>query len=166
MQKEKILFKTSHYIVKLLETKDDEIVLVRKYYPLTYAGNYQKDEIVLTKNNIKVYERWDGWARYGILTGSTTSANVEISQKQYEELRNLILNIKNIEDFDKLIDKVVEIQNEYEEKINNAINNLINEIQNLDFVQQKLSMLKDDEMKKEFIERLKLDIDEYFNPTP
>jgi len=159
------VFKSSHYAIDI-ETEGDKVILRRIYWPLTYAGNYQKDEIVLTPDSISVHERWDGWARYGQLTGACTSADVEITKQQYEKLKQLMLNVKNVDDFEKLIDKIRDIQKDYEDKINAAIDEFINEIQNLDFVKKKLEMIKDPERRKEFIEQLWDDIDEYFSPEP
>jgi uncharacterized protein YlbG (UPF0298 family) len=51
-----------------------------------------------------------------------------------------------------------------EEKVNRKVDELIDEIQSLDFIKQKLEMLEDEELKKEFIERLKTDVEEYFDP--
>jgi len=142
------------------------VILRRIYWPLTYTGNYQKDEVVLTPDGISVHERWDGWARYGKLTGACTSANVEITRQQYEELKQLMLNVKSVDDFEKLIDKILDIQRDYEDKVNELIDEFIDEIQNLDFVKRKLEALKDPERRKEFIEKLRADIEEYFSPDP
>jgi predicted CopG family antitoxin len=159
------VFTSSHYAIEV-ECEGDKVTLRRIYWPLVNAGNYQKDEVILTPNNVSVHEHWDGWARYGQLTGGCKSADVDIEADEYIKLKDAILNVKNVSDFNKLVELVSELENKREEEINEAIDDFINELQNLDFIQEKLEMIKDPERRKEFIEKLRDDIDEYFNPEP
>jgi vacuolar-type H+-ATPase subunit I/STV1 len=163
MSESRTLFSSSHYVIDV-EIEGEKITLRRIYWPLVYAGNYQKDEVILMPNSISVHERWNGWARYGQMVGGCKSADVEISEEQYNTFKQLMLNVKSVDDFDKLIEYIRKVEEEMEEKVNRKVDELIDEIQSLDFIKQKLEMLEDEELKKEFIERLRTDVEEYFDP--
>lgn len=146
------------------EVEGQRVSLIHRSFPLgKNYGNGVTTEICLKPGELAVYMYWDGWAVDGSLTGSKTSAKVEISEEEYKSLREKFMAVRKPKDFWALEEKIREMEDARSEAWEEAINAFIDEISVLDTFARRLAEIKDEETRKRLIEDLKEYVDRWFD---
>jgi len=109
---EKTIISTGDIRVYIVES-ENKLSVRKRVYPIYPYGNYY-EEIIELENNVLEYRvirmNWNG-------TGSESYGYVVLNTTEREEINNIIRRIKSLEDFNKLIDKFIELKRAREEMV-------------------------------------------------
>jgi predicted house-cleaning noncanonical NTP pyrophosphatase (MazG superfamily) len=156
-----VVFKSTNYETSRSEN-DEELVLRSVYYPMPSYGNNVTTYIKLDKKNrvVRIFNvrmNWNG-------TGRDDIAYLELNADEFNKLLETARNVKNQEDFDKMIEVIKEIEKRVEDEYSKRIDELIDELINVSTVQEKLRSLKNEEVLKELKEYLIEKVEDFLDP--
>lgn len=109
---EKVVFSTGDIRV-YIEEMENGVSIRKRRYPIYPYGNYVEDVIELKDNTLEyrvIRMNWNG-------TGTDSYGYVVLNTTEREEINNIIRRIKSLEDFNKLIDKFIELKRAREEMV-------------------------------------------------
>jgi hypothetical protein len=143
------------------EVGDDYVMLKEVHYPLEHQGwynEYRESVILDSDNTVRCWEvriNWNG-------TGSTETCYVELTDEEAAKLREMMLKARKPEDFDEIREYIGELNEKYEEEWDEVVGQLVEELTYLSFIQEKIRLAKDEEVKRNLIEYIREKIEDYF----
>ena len=156
-----VIFESSD--VKIIREGDYELKKV--VYPLKGYGNRYGNSIIVSGDVVEVWSFRDGWGG----TGSKVIA--EIHDKEFADcIKKAVVDVKNVDDFDKLVDLIERKQNEVNdyaiEKFDELVDRFVEISREIDKNRLIEKLLKDEnrlrELAKEFLEEYIADQLEYY----
>lgn len=140
-----------------LERGDDYISLVSIYYPIYPYGNNVWSSITLDTENKTVQicsgsESWGG-------TGSSCTDDIELTEYEFNDIYSAMMNVKTLDDFEELAEKVNELIKTREQDAEELFNKVVDKAEELIVANEKIKILKTLLMDEE---ELREKIEEYF----
>ncbi|MEM1842769.1 MAG: hypothetical protein QXL19_10380 [Ignisphaera sp.] len=153
MVEKTVIFSSGKYEI-YLEKGNGYISLVSVYYPIYPYGNnvWQAVGLNTVKKSIHYCSGSENWGG----TGSSCTDDIELTENEFNDIYNAMMNVKTLDDFDELAEKVNELIKTREDIAEELFNKVVEKAEELASVSEEIEVLRwlltDEEELREKIE--------------